>query len=174
MKKINLVIVAAILLVSLVLVFTYKTKNLDIDKTSETYQVLPERILDFELIQMQTGDAAMFSVKRLHPQDFEIEDAYTAVYSDGSRIYIWVSVSGSNERAQELLDLMNLNIKKSEMFYNFREEKIADETVYHVDGMNMDNYYYRHGNRVTWIATDDKDSRRIVEEYMSLTMGILY
>ncbi len=148
----------------------------EINETSETYVVLPRRILDFRLIQKQTGREAVAEIKRLHPQDFEIENAFTAVYSnysDGSKIYIWVSVSGSEERAQELLDLMDRGIINSMIFFNSRAEMIREDMVYRVDGMDMDHYYYRHNEMVIWIATDDENSMEIVEDYMSYQANLL-
>ncbi|WP_456475318.1 hypothetical protein [Candidatus Pyrohabitans sp.] len=62
---------------------------------------------------------------------------------------------------------MNENIRNSRIFFNFSNEMIRGSVVYRVDRMGMDHYYYTHRERVICIATDDENSRRIVEEYMS-------
>jgi hypothetical protein len=68
---------------------------------------------------------------------------------------------------------MNENIKNSKIFHNSRAEMIGGSVIYRVDGMGMDHYYYRHKERVIWIATDDENSGRIVEEYMSYQSRLL-
>ena len=173
MKKrrlVNIVVLIVFIFIILTVVFPryggYVVVH-EINETSETYEALPRMILDFKLIQKQTGREAVAEIKRLHPKEFEIENAFTGVYSNGSKIYIWVSVSGSEERAQELLDLMNRDIVNSEIFSNPRAEMIMGYMVYRVDGMDMDHYYYRYNEMVIWIATDDENSMEIVRDYMS-------
>jgi hypothetical protein len=130
---------------------------------------LPEELLGFKLIQKTSGENAIKEIKRLHPKNFEIIDGYVGEYTNfnGSKIQVWISVSESREKAEELLDLMNKNMGNSRIFFNQREENINEKTVYRVEGMGMDHYYYSQKERVVWIASDYDVPKEVVNAFIT-------
>jgi hypothetical protein len=168
LKKLLLAILLVIAVVFL-LGSSGQEQKLEEPPIPESLGLLPEEVQSFKLIKKASGEDAIKEIKRLHPKNFGIIDGYVGEYTDlkGSKIQVWISVSESEEKAEELLYLMNENMANSNIFSNQRVEDINGKTVHRVDGMGMDHYYYNQGGMVVWIASDYGVPKEVLEAFIS-------
>lgn len=111
-------------------------------------------IAGLSLVDWQTGQTAMDNIHHLHRMNIDVEEGLVAHYQAKGKkqVVIWASLSKSEEDADKLLKLMVERMPQSRVFTKMAARTINTVSMHYVFGMGMDNYYYRQGKWLFWIA----------------------
>jgi len=147
----------------------------------------PPQLGGLNLEQSVSGPEAIGMISQLHGTGITIKQGYIASYG-GKKIMIWVSESENPDEAKQLFDIMdrkiieantsqqnspgqdaaqNLEQNTGPPFTDRRPMLENGINVIAVKGMGMENYYYRTGSLVFWIAVQGSQPERVLEEVMN-------
>ncbi len=145
------------------------------EKTASEEIDFPEQLGGMSLEQTVSGPQAIEMISQLHGTGISIRQGYITSYAGSQgKIMIWVSESNTPEEAEELFDIMDRKIIEANSaggsasggppFTDRRTMTRDGIDVVAVKGMGMENYYYRIGSLVFWIAVPGPDPVQILEE----------
>lgn len=166
---------AVILTVALVIIGALIYNSINNNRKILNESSFPKSLQGLPLAQVVSGPQAMGMINKLHGSDIAIKQGYIASYQGNQgQIMIWVSESNNSSDANQLFQIMDQKISQSETsnqsgqppFTSRRELKINDIDVVSVQGMGMENYYYRTGARVYWVAAAGVDPAKTLDEVM--------
>jgi len=124
--------------------------------TSETQkELLPPDMTGLPLNQAVYGPEAITGVIQLHGVDFPLEDAAIGSYGTQGEITLWVSVEPDENTATKLMDLMTekINLGRSPFTLPVVKE-FNNTTVYVLEGLGQQHYYWQVGKLILWLAAD--------------------
>lgn len=165
-KLVGILLGMAMVVIAGMLLYNYHTGG-DIPEGGLQF---PETIQGLTLKEVVSGPQAMAMISRLHGTDIQIKQGYIAVYGeDPNQITMWVSESETRKEAEELFKIMDVKIKAASAspkapFTDRRVLTKAGKKVIAVKGMGMENYYYKSGTLVYWIAAGGVDPDKALEE----------
>ena len=149
-KIMKFYVIAAILVTITSLAYLYQS-----EKT-----LFPDKLGDMELKLHREGDVAIREIKGSHEAKDNVapREAHIARYrsSAGSRATVSVTVAGTNQRAVEIVE--NMNMGMGGMFSKPETLEINGLKVYYTEGGSEYHYYYPKGSLVVWIALSNPDS----------------
>jgi len=135
----------------------------------------PEQLGGMRLEQSVSGPQAIDMISQLHGTGISIRQGYITSYAGAQgKIMIWVSESDTSEEAGQLFDIMDRKIIEANTSEGtaaggppFTDRRTMTQNgidVVAVKGMGMENYYYRTGSLVYWIAVEGPEPEQILEE----------
>lgn len=169
-KLLGIILGVVIVVIAGMLLYNYNTEG-DIPEGGLSF---PETIQGLKLGEVVTGPQAMAMISQLHGTDIKIKEGYIAVYGEEkSQITIWVSESNTRKEAEELFKIMDVKIKAAAdspkaPFTDRRVMTKEGKKVIAVKGMGMENYYYKSGTLVYWIAAGGVDPVKTLEETLEV------
>lgn len=169
-KLLGIILGVAIVVIAGMLFHNYNTGG-DIPEGGLNF---PETIQSLKLREVVSGPQAIAMISRLHGTDISIKQGYIAVYGEGkNQINIWLSESGTKKEAEELFKIMDVKIKAASAspkapFTDRRVMTKEGKKVIAVKGMGMENYYYKSGTLVYWIAAGGVDPVKALEETLEV------
>jgi len=116
--------------------------------------IFPGNVGGYNLTDLVEGEAAQANIEMLHGGvGIEVTDAFVATYTrDRESFILWISVSGTEDDAHYLLDIMDEKIPASTVFTNRQVLQTESNTYYYVTGAGMENFYWVEGTRVFWVG----------------------
>jgi len=149
-------------------------KTEDVKKTANEIN-FPEQLGGMSLEQSVSGPQAIDMISQLHGTGISIRQGYITSYAGTQgKIMIWVSESDTSEEAGQLFDIMDRKIIEANTSEGtaaggppFTDRRTMTQNgidVVAVKGMGMENYYYRTGSLVYWIAVEGPEPEQILEE----------
>ncbi len=135
-------------------------------------KLVPSRLGELSLTgPVVTGEEAKSQLDRLHGTGIAIDDGFIASYGGGiQQAILWVSLSGTEGEAFQLLDIMDAKMPASRVFTGRRELRINGRPVFFVVGAGMDNYYWQQGKMVVWLGLINISDAARQEGLVRLTM----
>lgn len=128
---------------------------------------VPGTIAGFSLVQAQTGQAAIASLKRLHGVDFPLVSGIMAEYGQKSAT-LWVAEAGSQAQALELMNSMEAKIAQGgSPFTPMGVFQFQNRDVYLLNGMGQTNFYAQSGNKVFWLAVVPEQAEQAMKELLA-------
>ncbi|HWI55475.1 MAG TPA: hypothetical protein VNT57_07265 [Desulfobacteria bacterium] len=167
-KLLGITLGVIIVVVVLLLLYDYGTYQ----EGSVSDIAFPAEVQGLKLGQVISGPRAIAMISKLHGTDIVIDQGYIANYGNSrSRIMVWVSESGSKKEASQLFAVMDRKISAAASSVNapFKERRVFvknGKRVIAVKGMGMENYYYKSGVEVYWIAAAGIDPISALDEIM--------
>lgn len=119
-------------------------------------------------------------ISQLHGTNIKIKEGYIGQYDGASgQIMVWISESGSDKEASELFEIMDQKITAADNaagssgngppFSDRRPMNRGKISVVAVKGMEMENYYYKIGSKVYWLAIGGVDPVKVLDEFLAKT-----
>ncbi|MBA4379419.1 MAG: hypothetical protein C0393_01810 [Anaerolinea sp.] len=128
---------------------------------------VPGTIAGLPLSQVTTGQEAIASIHDLHGRQFSLVDGAVAVYGNRN-ITLWVSISGDEGHAAELLELMGTKIAEGRSpFSDNGIRQIKGRAVYDLTGLGQRHFYFQSGRLVIWLAADETIAAQALEETLN-------
>lgn len=111
----------------------------------------PEALGGMQLLQKETGAAAVAEMSALHQSDIRITGGWVGHYQHSAVIYVGEATSGSD--AARLVDQMTSRIRQANGMFAHQGQEDVDGLIVHVvkSGDQM-HFYYARGKKVIWIA----------------------
>lgn len=130
---------------------------------------LPEQIAGVSLIDAQEGADAISAISDLHGQGFPLDYGAVGIYGD-HRMTLWVAGAASDSVAAQMTAAMQQKIAEGiSPFTPVDEIDMGNRTVYALEGMGQQHYYFQSQNLVVWLAVDpafaDEALQQILEVY---------
>lgn len=169
-KLLGIILGVAIIVIAGMLFYNYNNQG----KIPEGGLSFPETLQGLKLGEVVSGPQAIAMISQLHGTDIKIKQGYIAVYGEEqNQITMWVSESGSKTDAEELFKIMDVKIKAAAAspkapFTDRRVMTKQGKKVIAVKGMGMENYYYKSGTLVYWIAAGGVDPVKALEETLEV------
>jgi len=128
---------------------------------------VPQMIAGIPLSQVITGEEAIENIQQLHGKGIPLVEGAVAVYGNQNLI-LWVSDAGNRSGAEELIELMRIRINEGSSPFEERGDfKLEDLTIYALDGMGQNHYYWRSGQLVMWLAADRELAEEALQEVVA-------
>lgn len=129
---------------------------------------IPESLGGAPRTQLVTGPEAIQQISGMHGKGIVISEGFIAMYEGaGKSLTLWVSVSPSEESANDLFKKMDAKMPVSKVFTNRQEITVQGQRVIKVLGMGQEHYYWLKGDKNYWAAIGGTDAVPVVEEIMT-------
>jgi hypothetical protein len=129
---------------------------------------IPPMLAGVQLSQVITGEEAIDSIQKLHGKEFPLEDGAVAIY--GSRnVILWISDAGDNSDAKELTELMKIRISEGRSPFKEQGKFVQNGiTIYELEGLGQQHFYWQSGRLVLWLAADDEFAETALMETIDI------
>ena len=130
---------------------------------------LPEQIAGVSLTDSQEGTDAIAAISDLHDQAFPVEYGAVGIYGK-HQMTLWVAGTDSESIAGQMTTAMQQKIAEGNSpFRPVDEIDMGNRTLYALEGMGQQHYYFQSRNLVIWLAVDpafaDEALQQILEVY---------
>lgn len=130
---------------------------------------LPGNIAGLQRSRYATGQQAVAEFRDLHGEDFLLVAGAVGVYGD-SQITVWAAGTPVSLLAAQLVDAMHNKIAEGRSpFVEVKTFQDRGRTVYALEGMGQNHYYFQSESLVIWLAAEpalaDESLRQILEAY---------
>ena len=122
---------------------------------------LPNNLVGLSLSGRVEGHAALDELSWLHGQEFQLNRGAVGTYGEQGEITLYVAGTPLNFMAGRLLIAMRDKIARSETpFTPIAERENGGRTVYELQGMGQQHFYFRSNGLVVWLAVDESQSEQ--------------
>jgi hypothetical protein len=116
---------------------------------------LPEEIAGQPVRAEAHGLQAIENITNLHGVEFELTGGAVGGYGTEGEITLWVSSSGTEAAATQLVIEMRNKIAQGDSpFEPVGEETIGGRKVYQLESFGQAHFYFQSGDLVIWLAAD--------------------
>lgn len=162
MKKCLMVFTFAIILVLGGIIFSSSQFTFEKNKENDKF---PQNFAGMQRIQLYSDAQAIDDISKLHGKNIELKQGYVVSYQGDRQVMrLWLSLSPTPAKAQELFQVMDEKMKYSQVFSGRKKLPIDNVDVVYVYGMDMANYYYVIDNRVYWFAISGENSLQTLRQ----------
>jgi len=125
---------------------------------------LPDELAGLPLFREVSGPSALAELSMMHRQGFPLNKASVGSYGSQSEITVWVAGTPMRFMAGGLLTAMKDTIARGDSpFSPLGELKIEDRTVYELEGMGQQHYYFRSKDLIVWLAVDESLAEEVLD-----------
>jgi len=125
---------------------------------------LPERIAGLSITDRMTGVQAAENFVKLHNQEFLITSGVIGFYGNQQAI-IWAAGTPFEFMAASMVNSMRDRIAEGNSpFTPMNEYQIGGRTVYVLEGMGQDHFYFQSKNLIVWLAADPSIADEALEQ----------
>ena len=131
--------------------------------------VVPAALAHLSLREYLDGTSALAQVEQLHGKALGagFDRAWLASYGD-QQATVWISRSVRLADAQQLTERMKAKIAQGNSpFKNPRTFSVSGVTVFALDGMGQQHYYFRLGRDLYWLAIAPSAAQAGLEELIA-------
>lgn len=115
---------------------------------------IPDKLVDLPLTNKMTGKQAALDFSQLHGKQFPLTSGTVGIYGD-RQATLWVAGAPLKRMAEEMVITMRDKIAEGRSpFTPIGEISGNGRTIYSLEGMGQNHYYYQSGNLVIWLAVD--------------------
>jgi hypothetical protein len=128
--------------------------------------LLPSSVAGLPLTSKTTGEEAVSQVADLHGRQFPIVMASIGQYGS-QQITLWIAGSESESGAAAMVDAMQTRIAKGNSPFTPQEQYRQDgRTVFVLEGMGQQHYYFQSKNLVIWLAADPALAEQSIQQLL--------
>jgi hypothetical protein len=128
---------------------------------------LPDQISEMMLISAKFGLQAVDEIARLHNQTFPFASGAVGMYGSNHQVKLWVSGSWLNLMATRMVTAMGESIVESNSpFTPTGESQNGRRTIYSLEGLEQQHYYFQSGRYVIWLAADPELAEQALQEVL--------
>jgi hypothetical protein len=115
---------------------------------------IPDSLADLPLTYQMTGQQAAFDFSQLHGKQFPLTSGAVGVYGN-QKATLWVAGPPLKRMATEMLIAMRDKLADGRSpFLPTGEITSNGQTVYALEGMGQNHYYFQSGNLVVWLSVE--------------------
>ena len=138
---------------------------LEKDEQEEERLLVPDELVDLRLSRLVEGEEALAEGLSFMGDSEAIKNITIPYYVGGnSQVTVWIVETYSSGEAAQLLEKMDCRLRDSDVFYNHETLIFDDFLVYGIEGLNMNNYYYRKNNLVFWISIISEEPEELLSK----------
>ena len=101
----------------------------------------------------------------MHGQEFEISSGARGTYGESNQIILWVSGLPSNWHATRMVNAMQEKIAEAKSpFTPVGQEEVVGRSIFVLEGMGQQHYYFRSDNLVVWLAVNSDLADQVLFE----------
>jgi hypothetical protein len=142
-------ILAGTILVTSSLIFWQGVASKD-----ETVRI-PKLLAGVGLSEVDHGVDAVKEITQLHQKDLGVVDGAMGVYGNNNQISLWVARFSTSAIADQMVSAMREKITPGKFpFSPTGSIQINDHTIYKLEGMGQNHYYFQSDSLVIWLAAD--------------------
>ena len=130
---------------------------------------MPHSIAGIDLTRIVAGKDAAEVINHLHGKGVSPSHNSIAIYAGekGSAI-LYLSVYAEEKEAEESLDRMRSAISQGNpVFAHYTEVEVSGRIVYFCVGQGQSHYFFRHQDKLYWLAADRGIARVGLEELLT-------
>lgn len=147
-----------------VLIQIYRSSTVSASLTVD----LPQQIAGVQMSDSKTGEQAIEDVAQMHGKEFPVIYGAIAVYGN-REITLWVSGAPSRDIALQMTNAMRDKIAQGNSPFTPTDEiRDNDRTVYVLDGMGQNHYYFQSKDRVIWLAVDPVFAEEALQQILEV------
>jgi len=162
--------VAAFLLIgmgSLLVLFSLGVSAAGWVRDHPTAAPLPGSVAGLPLSVQTTGRPATAEFTRLHEQEFLLTSGAIGVYGSDRRVTLWVAGAPLKWMATRMVVSMREKLALGNTpFLPTGDRRDAERTVYALDGMGQNHFYFPSGKRVVWLAADEEIAETALQQVL--------
>ena len=129
---------------------------------------LPESIVGFSMTEARHGEQALNEIAQMHRGAFSIVDGAIGVYGPARQAMLWAAGANDESGADRLLEAMRVEITRGGTpFSPVKEWQDHQRTVYELQGLGQQHFYFRSGRLLVWLAVDEKDALQAIQEILA-------
>lgn len=114
---------------------------------------VPLQVGKLSLERMLSGEEAIRLFQKIFGDKDMIQEVLIPCYTNSDeQVIVWVFSMFSPAEAEAHLEQINTRMQKSEKFNTCGSFFIDDIQIYHVQGLEMNNYYYAREEKVLWLS----------------------
>lgn len=118
----------------------------------------PSHVGNFYMDKIVLGEEALSYAQKIHGSEAPIKRVFIPYYSNmKEQVIIWVFELESLKEAIRHMERINDRLQKSQQYEEPESFFLQNVEVHYVQGMNLDNYYYRKGHVIYWVSIIAED-----------------
>ena len=126
---------------------------------------LPAEIAGLPLGGRLFGSPALDELSWMHGQQFQLNQGAVGSYGSSDEITLYVAGTPLNFMAGRMIIDMREKIARTETpFAPLAERQYGARTVYELEGMGQQHFYFRSGNLVIWLAADEQEAEFALQQ----------
>jgi hypothetical protein len=129
---------------------------------------LPDSIAGLKITNITTGDQAMADFENLHDKQFPVTSGSIGIYGN-NEITLWAAGAPSETIASEMTNSMTEKIAKGNSpFTPLEQITQGNRTIYVLEGMGQQHYYFQSNNLVIWLAVSPALADRALQQTLEV------
>lgn len=126
---------------------------------------LPEEVAGLTLGRKVVGQQALNELYWLHGQEFQLNQGAVGTYGSGEKVTLYVAGTPFGFMTGGMIKAMREKIARGQSPFTPLGEKIyGSRTVYELEGMGQQHYYFRSGDMVIWVAVEESKAEVVLDE----------
>lgn len=125
---------------------------------------VPEAVAGVPVTKKIFGADAVTEVTLVHGKEFPMTSGVIAIYGDNLAT-VWVSSSAQNTIAAQMVQAMTNKIAEGRSpFTSPKTRPLNGRTVYEMNGMGQQHFYFQAGKLVIWLTADKAIAEKALGE----------
>lgn len=131
--------------------------------------ILPQQILDYQLVKKISGDEANQMINKIHLQPVTDTQNEIGFYKqDNDQAIIYVTFYQSDDQAQtDLVKMVEKISPQNSIFINGGQFDVNKITIYRYFGMGQTHFVFRIGNKLFWFSVETMIAKDFLESYIN-------
>jgi hypothetical protein len=130
---------------------------------------LPDQLGNLPRTDYRTGIQAIAEFENLHGKQFPLIAGAIGIYGN-QQITVWAAGTSSDSTAAQMVAAMRERIAEGNSpFTPLRQATDKNRTIYVLEGMGQEHFYFQSKNLVIWVAVDpafvETVKQQILEAY---------
>lgn len=132
-----------------------------------TSAALPDEVAGLTLRRSVFGQQALNELSWMHGQEFQLNQGAVGIYGSGDETTLYVAGTPIGFMAGRMITAMRDKIARGESpFTPLGEKNDGSRTVYKLEGIGQQHYYFRSGNLVIWVSVDNAQAEVVLGEVL--------
>lgn len=129
---------------------------------------LPESIAGIPMTNSIRGEQALSEIASMHSGAFSMKAGAIGVYGSARQAMLWVAGAKDVSGADQLLEAMRVKIARGGTpFSSVQEWQDDQRTIYELQGLGQQHFYFRSNRLLVWLAVDEKDAGQAIREILT-------
>ncbi len=129
---------------------------------------LPQQLADLPLQSHSFGEQAVLEINQMHNLEFPLVSGAVGHYGEGDQAVLWISGATNHLAAKRMLDDMTERINEGNSPFGITvERRIDGRTVYAMEGLGQEHFYFQSGTLLIWLAADSSIAEQALAESLA-------
>jgi hypothetical protein len=125
---------------------------------------IPDNLDDLILVDQMTGRQAAQDFSQLHGKQFPLTSGAVGIYGN-RQATLWVAGTPLKFMAAEMIIAMRDKISEGRSPFTATGDFLDNgRTIYSLEGMGQDHYYFQSNNLIIWLAVDTNFADSALEQ----------